>query len=130
MVVEVTENEVVVEWMLGSYASVWTPWKPKDGSNLERAHRNAVIMSGIELTKSRRLKTDDIRALKLIYSNVELMWLPVSTCNDKNMFTELVPKWKIEFSMLLTYIEFTMPLTYTKGKVSFIILFKNQYLDK
>lgn len=73
MVVKVTDLEVEVEWMLGSYASVWTPWKPKDKSNIERVHRNAVIMSGIELTKTKRLKTDDIRTLKLIYSNVELM---------------------------------------------------------
>lgn len=73
MVVKVTDTEVKVEWMLGSYASVWTPWKPKDNSNVETVHRNAVIMSGIELTKTKRLKANDIRTLKRIYSNVELM---------------------------------------------------------
>ena len=73
MVVKVTDVEVEVEWMIGSYTSVWTTWKPKDKSNIERVHRNAVIMSGIELTKTKRLKTDDVTTLKLIYSNVELM---------------------------------------------------------
>ena len=105
MVVKVTDIEVEVESLLGSYASMWTRWKPKDKSNIERLHRNVVIMSGIELTKTKRLKADDIRTLKLIYSSVESMWLHVSTNNDKYMFTSVVWKWKIGFSMfmLLSY---------------------------
>ena len=72
-VLKVSDDQVDIEWIVGTFSSVWIPWMTKGKKMNVTVHRNVVIVSAIELSKSNRLKKEDILALKRIYSNCEFL---------------------------------------------------------
>ena len=69
-VVAIDENDVSVQWWMGSYFDNWREWKEVVE---ERFPRNAIIKSGIVFTSTKRLNKATISELKELYSKVEFI---------------------------------------------------------
>ena len=66
----ISESDVEVEWLDGSYTGIWVPWKDRGKVIVEKFPKRAVTGT-IVLTASMRLKRDTITALKGIYQTTE-----------------------------------------------------------
>lgn len=72
-VVGLDDMDVTVQWWLGRYHENWREWKKKDRVVEEKLPRNAIIKSGITLTRAKRLTKAAVNELKLLYDLVEFI---------------------------------------------------------
>ena len=72
-VVSISEQDVLIQWWIGSYYDTWREWREKNQPVQEKMHRNSIIKSGIKFTSAKRLNKKTINELKKIYSLVELI---------------------------------------------------------
>ena len=66
----ISESDIEVEWLDGSYTGIWIPWKDHGKIIVKKFPRRAVI-GVIALTASMRLKRNTIAALKEVYETTE-----------------------------------------------------------
>ena len=69
----ISKDKVEIEWMVGTYSSLWNTWKTKGKSIKERVDKKAILQSGFELTRSNRLKAADIKVLKQVYTSCKFV---------------------------------------------------------
>ena len=72
-VIKIDQDDVTVEWWIGSYYDNWREWKQRKQVVKESFHRNAVIKSGFTFTASQRLRTSTITELRQLYDMVEFI---------------------------------------------------------
>lgn len=62
------ENAITIEWWVGSYTSIWVPWKIRGVQQLEETTTDSVLWP-VTLNKSNRIPKELINSLKALYSN-------------------------------------------------------------
>ena len=66
----ISESDIEVEWLDGTYTGIWVPWKDRGKVIVETFPKRAVI-GAIVLTASMTLKRDTTAALKEVYQTTE-----------------------------------------------------------
>ena len=68
----VMQEEVMIDWMVGSYSGSWREWRGRSGGKAvvftDTIKKKDILLCNIALTKSRRLKPDQVTCLKELYS--------------------------------------------------------------
>jgi len=72
-VTEKGEDEVVMDWYIGSYSGTWREWKGRDNGKtvvFSQTIKSDDILQTVLLTKSMRLQPQTVKDLKNIYSSI------------------------------------------------------------
>ena len=68
----VMQEEVMIDWMVGSYSGSWREWRGRSRGKAvvftDTIKKKDILLCNIALTKSCRLKSDQVTCLKELYS--------------------------------------------------------------
>ena len=68
----VMQDNVIIDWMVGSYSGIWREWRGRSGGKAvifsDTIKKEDILLRNVTLTKSHRLKPDQVTCLKELYS--------------------------------------------------------------
>ena len=68
----VKQDKVIIDWMVGSYSGTWREWRGRSGGKAviysDTIMKQDIVLRNITLTKSHRLKPEQVTCLKELYS--------------------------------------------------------------
>ena len=70
-IISISPQEVVLEWLVGTYSGTWREWKGKEGGKTvvftDTVATTNIIHTDIQLTSSKRLSPSVVKVLKTLY---------------------------------------------------------------
>ena len=71
-VIAIGEDDVQIEWMVGTYSGSWKEWKGREGGKTviykDSIPKEDILYTGITLTATKKLKASIVNTLKSLYA--------------------------------------------------------------
>ena len=68
------DNSVTIDWLIGTYSSIFKAWTKK-GQQIRETFPRRAIMGRVTLTSGMRLKKDTVVLLKRLYSDFNSVFI-------------------------------------------------------